>query len=253
VRRGSTRVGALHSDGRGYFYGQAPAVTRGADGSFVLSDSAPLVRWPIDAKSVVTFGHIFRPAPPNARATAGGPVVRPGSYPVLLTHDRWAVSLDGRVAIVDHDPYSVAMVSPAGERRIGEPIPYSRQPVDDAVRRRFLAERSEVTTVLVADRNGNAWKERTPALPPPSSWAAELPPFRPTAFIAFDRGGTLWIQRTTFGQEGARYDLIGPGGELTGRVELPDGHRVAGFGRGALYVARRGADDFEHLQRLAWP
>jgi len=56
-------------------------------------------------------------------------------------------------------------------------------------------------------------------------------------------------ERTTFGREGARYDLIGPDGALVDRVRLPEGHRVVGFGHDAIYVVRRDADDLEFLQR----
>ena len=66
------------------------------------------------------------------------------------------------------------------------------------------------------------------------TWTAEVPPFRGNAFVAFAPDGKLWIQRTTFGREGARYDLIGPDGALVDRVQLPGGHRVVGFGRDAM-------------------
>lgn len=62
------------------------------------------------------------------------------------------------------------------------------------------------------------------------------------------RMGCCWIQRATFGREGARYDVAGPDGVPVGRVDLPEGHRVAGFGRDALHVVRRNADDLEFLQ-----
>jgi hypothetical protein len=80
-----------------------------------------------------------------------------------------------------------------------------------------------------------------------------VPPFRASAFVAFAPDGKLWIQRTTFGREGARYDLIGPDGALVDRVRLPEGHRVVGFGRNAMYVVRRDSDDLEFLQRRPLP
>jgi hypothetical protein len=250
---GSTRTAALKSDGRGYFYGQAPAVKALPDGKFALVDSAPIVRWRIGDDRIVTVAQVYRPAPPGAVATAGGPIVRPGSFPALLTRDLWVVSGDGRVAIVDPDPFRVVIVSPGGAQRWGAAIPYPRERVGESVKRRYLAERKAMSTVIIVDRQGNASRGRATSGPPPRSWAEFVPPYRPTAFVSFDHAGMLWIQRTTFGREGARYDLIGPAGELRDRIEFPEGHRVVGFGRWHVYVVRRDGDDVESLHRVPLP
>jgi hypothetical protein len=155
---------------------------------------------------------------------------------------------------VDPEPYRVTLVSPAGERIAASPIPYTRVPVTDSVKRAYLAERSGAQTVVLDRATGAASTIRSsrPA-PTPSSWVDAVPPFRPDAFIAFDGLGVLWIQRTTFGPEGARYDLVGRAGTLVGTVRLPEGHRVVGFGREKMYVVRRDADDLEYLQRRPLP
>jgi hypothetical protein len=120
------------------------------------------------------------------------------------------------------------------------------------VKAAFLAERSAMTDAVVVDRAGNVTRLRGRSPRAGSSattWKREVPPFRGDAFVAFDPAGALWIQRTTFGREGARYDVIGPDGTLIDRVMLPEGHRVVGFGRREMYVVRRDADDLEFLQR----
>jgi hypothetical protein len=109
---------------------------------------------------------------------------------------------------------------------------------------------------MIVDASGKVRTERTrsPALNPASmNWLDEVPPFRGDAFVAFAPDGTLWIQRSTFGDEGARYDLVDRDGAVIDRVRLPEGHRVVGFGRDVLYVVRRDADDVEYLQLRPYP
>jgi hypothetical protein len=71
--------------------------------------------------------------------------------------------------------------------------------------------------------------------------------------MAFDSRGILWVQRTTFGRDGGRYDLIDSTGAVSERIRFPEGHRVVGFGRGTVYLIRRNADDLEFLQRMDLP
>jgi hypothetical protein len=153
------------------------------------------------------------------------------------------------VAIVDHQPFRVSYAFGSGVLRVGPPIMYRKQVVNDSVKRAYLAERAETTTGIVVGRDGSV--SRTRGSPPsggPTIWVDEVPAYRPRAFLSFDPNGILWIQRTTFGREGGRYDLIGQEGKLIDRLRLPEGHRVVGFGRNAMYVVRRATDDTEYVQ-----
>ena len=119
----------------------------------------------------------------------------------------------------------------------------------ETLKRAYLAERAETTTGIVVGSDGSVSTMRsTPSTGAPTMWVDEVPAYRPRAFLAFDPNGILWIQRTTFGREGGKYDLIGREGELIDRLRLPEGHRVVGFGRNTMYVVRRGPDDTEYVQ-----
>jgi hypothetical protein len=124
-------------------------------------------------------------------------------------------------------------------------------PINDAIKDAYTREFLRPQNIYVIDRGTNTLRATrvTPAPVTITNWAQEVPPFRADALIAFAPDGTLWVQRTTFGREGARYDVIGADGRLRFRTVLPEGHRVAGFGRDAMFVVRRDADDVEFLQK----
>jgi len=251
---GTGTVGALAGDGRGAFYGEGSATAIGPDGRFQRADSAPLFRWAIGGSDIELVGHV--PRPPPSGAVVGPGVMRPGTALRPGTRDMWAVGSDARIAIVHHDPYRVDFLLPSGTRRAGATMPFTRVSVNDSVKQAVLSERSGVPTATVVDGRGvtSTVRRRPPAVSPASiNWASEVPPFRGDTFVAFAPDGALWIQRTTFGREGARYDLVGADGRLVDRIRLPEGHRVAGFGRGVMYVVRRDSDDIEYVQRRPLP
>jgi hypothetical protein len=243
-----TRIGGLYGDGRGFIYGEQRA--RSSD------DSASLFRWPIGSPNATFVRRIHRPAPEGAVSLGSG-LVQPGSFARPGTRNTWAVASNGTLAISQFNPYQVILTSTSGRQVVGPVIPYERVPVNDSVKRAFLAGRPKaVTGVIVDPKSGRKTTVTEPVLPrDPATvtWAKEVPPFRDDAFVAFSPDGLLWIQRTTFHREGSRYDIIGPAGTLVDRVALPEGHRIIGFGRNAMYLVRRDADDLEFLQRWPFP
>jgi hypothetical protein len=255
VEPGGERIPALQADGRGGFYGTAsppPASQRMTQG-----DSVALYRWKPGEPRAVRIGAVHQPLPTGAMAVApGSRVLRPGSSAQPSTRNMWTAGPDGRIAVVHHTPYHVIFLSPTGGTRVGHPISFDRMPLTDAIKRAYVSEFGGSQTVMIVDASGKARTERTrpPALNPESiNWLDEVPPFRGNAFVAFAPGGTLWIQRSTFGREGAKYDLVNRDGAVIDRVRLPEGHRVVGFGRDVLYVVRRDADDVEYLQLRPLP
>jgi hypothetical protein len=232
------------SDHEGWFYGQ---------GLSPQSDSSPLYRWQIGGPAMrIGFLPTSRP-----RGTMASPsrTIAPGIFSAPSTRNRWTVSSVGRVAIVEYEPYRVRFLESSGEQHVGKPIPYVRQPVNDSIKRAYLDEVVPRASGMVVDKTGapaGAASGRS-GRRVPSSWASEVPPFRGDAFIAFDPRGRLWIQRATFGREGARYDVIDDLGNLQASAKLDSGHTIAGFGRRDVYVARRNADDLMQLQRRPLP
>ena len=240
------RVGGFVGDGRGWLYGEMSSRP-------MRSDSAQLFRWRVGEPNAHLVGRIARPIPEGAVAHDSG-VVRPGSFARPDTRNMWTVDGSGRLAIAVFRPYHVEFISASGQRIVGQTIPHRTVAMNDSVKQAFLAERAmtAVSGMVTDGKTGRTTAISGISMPLDASsitWAAELPPFRGNAFVAFAPDGKLWIQRTTFGREGARYDLIGPDGALVDRVRLPDGHRVVGFGRDVMYIVRRDADDLEFLQR----
>lgn len=243
-----TRLGGFVGDGRGFLYGEQRG--RSSD------DSASLYRWRAGSPNAEFVTRIHRPLPAGAIPMGQG-VVRPGSFARPSTANLWAVAGTGSLAIAVFEPYHVVITAASGQRITGAPIRYVRTPVNDSVKRAFFADRPKaVTGMIVNSKTGQKTVTREPVFPiDPSTvtWAKEVPPFRGDGLVAFAPDGNLWIQRTTFGREGGRYDIIGADGALVDRVRLPEGHRVVGFGRDVMYVVRRDADDLEFLQRRPVP
>ena len=243
-------------DGLGWLYGSDSPVQRNAGGTLQFSDSSPILRWQPKTETAKIIVRYYNPPPPGASIIAPGYVVHsPGVVPALFPVTMWTVGPDSRVAVVSGSPYRVHFMEADGNRRTGPVIPFAKVAVNDSVKNAYQSDLARPQIVVLYEKGGVA-TTTTRAVPPMikiTNWAAEVPPFRGDAFVAFDARGILWIQRTTFGREGGRYDLIGFDGALVDRVRLPEGHRVVGFGRGVMYVVRRDADDLEFLQRRPMP
>lgn len=85
--------------------------------------------------------------------------------------------------------------------------------------------------------------------------ASDLPDYRPpfnNGAVRADADGNLWIRpsppKPTPG--GAAYDIVSKDGELTDRLQLPQGYNLVGFGRGkVVYLSMRDANGV-HLARV---
>jgi hypothetical protein len=215
---------ATDAKGRLYFLGNSAPKP---GGEIVLPDSAPLHRFDPVSRQLDTLTRLklawrdVRVKKTNGKITSVNILRVP-----LMEHDDWAVLPDGRVAVVRTREYRLD-VSDAGDRIIPGPrIPYTAIPVTDAER-----------------KAAQEWAKLPKLKPPfdgPSTWAAP--------------DSRIWVQRTTAaGDSTARYDVLGLNGRLLAKVSLPPRTRVAGFGREAVYLVRKDADDLEHLGRLALP
>ena len=87
----------------------------------------------------------------------------------------------------------------------------------------------------------------------------EFPAYKPpmpalgNTVAMFDGNGNLWVARsTTRGDNVPHYDVIAEGKGLVGRVNLPEGTRLLGFGKNSVYVARSD-EGSDWLERYAMP
>ena len=88
---------------------------------------------------------------------------------------------------------------------------------------------------------------------------AEFPAYKPpmagngNTVAMFDGNGNLWVARsTTRGDNVPHYDVIAEGKGLIGKVNLPEGTRLLGFGKNSVYLARSD-EGSDWLERYAMP
>jgi hypothetical protein len=85
--------------------------------------------------------------------------------------------------------------------------------------------------------------------------ASDLPDYRPpfnSGAVRADADGNLWIRPTPTkpAPGGAVYDIVNNDGELSDRLQLPQGYNLVGFGRGkVVYLSMRDANGV-HLARV---
>jgi hypothetical protein len=123
---------ALSGDSTGPIYASGvPWSNRG--GVFQSLDSVPLLRWSRGTSRIDTLGYIGRPkgfAKSSMRGRAH--VIRVGPSVPFTPIDQFAVSMDGRVAIVDADDYRITWSDLDGRRTRTAPIAHSPLRVTEA-------------------------------------------------------------------------------------------------------------------------
>ena len=236
--------------GRIYFQGMA---LPGGEGGTV--DSVPIMRWD-RARTIDTVAWL--PVSPDMRPQvirSGNTMqVRIGSQRAWPAQVQWGVAGDGRIALVQPDPYRVTWLAPAG-RTAGPVVPYAPIKVTDADRKDYQERMARARPMMVAF-GGPAGAR--PATPPPSiratqdepEWPDTKPPFTGRDAVLVTPAGEVWVERTRRADDPAPvYDIFDRAGRLTGRATLRPRSRIVGFGRGAVYVVRTDEDDLEYLER----
>jgi hypothetical protein len=145
--------------------------------------------------------------------------------------DGWGVAPDGRIAVVHGEPYRVDWIASDGRVVHGPDIPYDKLPVTETDRQSVRAVQAKGPSAGVSQSGGASGG---PTLEP--IFAATKAPFRPEDVLV-SADAQVWVLRS--GAAASRvvtYDVFGAGGLRIDRVQLPDGSRVVGFGRGVVYV-----------------
>lgn len=176
------------------------------------------------------------------KARAGGMIVNYQLTNPLAAGDQAVLFQDGWIAIVAASPYHVTWWTPNGTIVRGRPLPRSKEPVDERVKR------------LAIDR---AWSPSAEAPKFASTdfpaWPAVVPPFLNDALVALP-DGRVAVRRTSLDPNSTiQYDVVDRTGALSGVLRLPRNERLVGAGQRSVYVAVTDADENEHLRRHAWP
>ncbi len=242
--RGADRQGRLYYLGSRYGQSDGPRRTKSIEAALAgAADSAPLLRWDrarnrIDTLAMVGMAPLAKPA---AGGSAGHRIIMSRPQP-FARQDDWAVTPDGRVAILRASDYHVDWVGTDGRRSRGAANPYAHERVTRADKERILKPAQAMTsgggkfTVAAASEGDFTWPEFKP-------------PFVPQFTLATPEG-RVWVQRSV--AEGAEpmYDELDERGQVIRRFVLARGSRVVGFGKGVVYVTRSDEDDLLHLQRF---
>lgn len=258
---GTVRIGGAvprYTDARGrlYWSGQPFAAPTPGGGPPKAADSIPLVRYDRATKKTDTVAYM-RVAKNNVQTSgsAGNVSVRVGMSNPFQPRDEWAVTPDGRVAVLRAPEYRVDWFGPNGKSS-APPIPYDRIKVTEQHKQQWRDSRKQQTSLMVTMNNGQRSVRTGPPpadLPDPGDWPDVMPPFLDNAvFVA--PNGMIWVNRTReAGDDTPNVDVLDPSGKVVMRVELPKNTRLVGVGNGAVYATRTDEDDLQYLQRYRLP
>lgn len=257
-------------DGRGRMLYFAPvrfAFQLRPDGgpqTFEPADSALLVRFDLSARTLDTVGAIRIP---KTRSTVE-PRVEPEAprrsvtaFPPGMVDD-WAVTADGRLAIVRGRDYHVDWLDSGDVWHSTARMPYAWERLDDEQKAALIdsaaaALQARIDSVVASILRGPTVRGRgaRSIVAPSASRApvADVPDYRPPfgqGAVRADLDGNIWIRmnRTLDGR--TVYDVVGPKGELVDRVRFPPFRQLAGFGPGVVYVGVRDSTGVAHVERV---
>lgn len=223
--------------------------------TFHVDDSASVVVWRGAAGRTDTLARVgMRPIEFTARTTAP----RLDAFDPI---DAWGVFRDGRVMVVRGRDYGIELIDPDGRvTRAGHgPTPMLPLTRVDAELMRDSLNRARAEVLRMMPMNpmsgeagvasgGRPW----PVLPDPlpSHW-----PLLRGDMVRVDWQGRAWVGvRTAPRDTGAsRYDLFDRDGRFLKAVTVDAGGMVIGFGRSAVFVAWRDADDLSWVKRHPLP
>jgi hypothetical protein len=262
LRDGSPLLDRSATDARGRIYSEVRIVTRSPSGVPMRNDSLGIER--LDRSNgkrdtlarvsgLVVSPLVSRPARRSGvPEPGGGAPARSGAMPPFASRDQWAVSSEGRVAVVSVDPYRVVFVDARGVRTVGPVLDAGRVRVNDALKDLWRAGARRPVPSLVFSGGQTVATSRPPRYEEPTAWPEFLPALLDRA-VAFAPDGTLWVSRAVAADSPPVLDRIDGAGKVIGRVVLPSGTKLIGFGAKSVYLVRIDADDLQYLQRYSLP
>lgn len=244
-----TPVGARGVDGRGRYYIQIPGWLSNAR---ARGDSVWLVRFDPAVARLDTLALLkgATSPPPRDGRQMGIPFVP------FSAQDTWAVSRDGRVAIVRSNDYHVEWHQNDGTVRLGATVKFAPVPV--TLRDRILFTRSFLANSPIGGRDPNGGMSATPAeflsdrnvrqMAEQNAFATVMGPFTESIPL-LGPDGALWVERSVATGSPATWDVFDATGRLASQVQLPAGRRLVALGRGVAYLVVADDDGVEKLER----
>lgn len=209
------------------------------------ADSITLVRWIAERQRMDTVARIQqgeRVRPPGASPMVGLPVH-------FAAADGWGVAADGRVVIVQPEPYRVSWIGRDGRVTHGPVVPIDVIPVTDADRKAVLDRASSAPNPMLGFSGRGGKDPHFTVIKSEPKFAERKPPFDP-ADVRVAPDGRVWVKRyEPAGEDHAIYDVFDAGGRRVDRVAFGPRRHVVGFGAHAVYVSRLDDDDLPHLEK----
>jgi hypothetical protein len=259
-----TRPRGVDTRGRMYFEGSPFGM--GPNGPTSM-DSVPLMRLERAGMKVDTLAWLQLPKGSNEIRTSGGAdnrqvMIRMGGGTPFAARDEWAVLPDGRIAIARSGRYGVDIVSGPRQRVAGPVVAFTPVKVGEAEKEEYRAARRNAQPIMMTRSvgGGGGGNVDTRAVTSaavggePESWPAVKPPFVGANAVLATPTGEVWVLRSRPASDKIpAYDVFDATGKLTGKVTLPPGTRVVGFGAGTVYTVKLDEDDLQTLQRHRMP
>ena len=182
----------------------------------------------------------------------------------FLYQDIWTVAPDGRVARVVPTDYHVewfrdGKLIARGAPTSVEPVRVTKADRDAWYRARASAASGSASMAARDPTTGASGSPSVRAPRPPGFTDADFPNVKPpfveeisgrSATVGTD--GELWVSRTfAAGATTAMADVFDGSGRLVRHVTFPTTHRVAGLGKGTVYLVRTDDDGLQWLERYA--
>jgi hypothetical protein len=217
-------------------------------------DSAPLIRADFDTRRADTIGMIRVPQsktrvekrPPSAAFPNGGDV-RILIYNPLLASDDWVVTSDGTIAIIRASDYHIDWIRLDGTTYSTPKMPFDWRRLTDADKQKIIDD-ARVAREKIFARLAQKPSYEMVAVDDMDNY---LPAVRWNSSRA-DLDGNVWIPPTTSfdASPGSLvYDVVNTKGEVTKRVQIPQGRTLVGFGRGGVLFYTASDSTGTYLER----
>jgi hypothetical protein len=235
----------VDEDGRLYFRSEAQPM-----GAY--PDSAALVRFDPSNQALDTLALLKVPELPPPPLPGGGGLRGRAAEP----QDDWAVGLGGRVVIIRSGGYWAEWLSPEGRVETGPKHDYEAVRIRDAEKEMWIGEQAGSNVRMITDEAGTvsvfrSGQEDAGSVVNMYGWPRVFPAVKPgRALVA--PNGEAWVERYTAAGEAPLVDRFDEHGVRVGEVRLPMGRRVAGFGKGFVFLVFTDEFHLQWIERYRW-
>lgn len=215
-------------------------------------DSAALLRFDPSTRVLDTLSLLKVPELPPPPLPGGGGLRGKAAEP----QDDWAVGPDGRVVIIRSEGYWVEWLSPGGGRVIGSKHDYDAVRIRNAEKKMWIAEQAGSNVRMITAEAGTvsvfrSGEEGARSVVNMYGWPRVFPAVKPgRALVA--PNGEAWVERYTSAGEAPLVDRFDEHGLRVGEIRLPMGRRVAGFGRGVVFLIFTDEFHLQWIERYRW-